>query len=331
MREWKRRAPLLALLTLLLGGCNWPWEGENGNGLITLAGTVEAREYDIAFQVGGRIDALLVDEGDAVTAGQTVGRLESHDLQLALDRARAEAQAADAALAALRAGTRIQEVAAGKATLERARAELRYADAEVKRVRDLVPRKLAAQEQLDSAVRQRTVAAAGVEEASQQLALLEEGPRKEDIDQAAATAAARHAAVETAARQLDYATLESPADGVVSVRMAEPGEVVPSGQPVLRITRLAHPWVRAYLAEPDLARVQLGMAADVHVDGLAGQTLKGRLTYISPEAEFTPKTVETRELRVDLVYRVKVELDNPEGLLKVGMPADVTLEPVGTP
>ena len=107
----------------------------------------------------------------------------------------------------------------------------------------------------------------------------------------------RHAAVETAARQLDYATLESPADGVVSVRMAEPGEVVPAGQPVLRITRLAHPWVRAYLAEPDLARVQLGMAADVHVDGLAGQTLKGRLTYISPEAEFTPKTVETRELR----------------------------------
>jgi len=113
--------------------------------------------------------------------------------------------------------------------------------------------------------------------------------------------------------------------------MADLGEVWQPGQTALRVTQLDRPWVRAYLTEPDLARVRIGMPAEVRVDGQPDRVFSGRLTFISPEAEYTPKTVETRALRVDLVYRVKVEVDNPEGLLKVGMPADVSLEPVASP
>jgi HlyD family secretion protein len=116
-------------------------------------------------------------------------------------------------------------------------------------------------------------------------------------------------------------------DGVVSVRLAEAGQVVSTGQPVLRISELASPWVRAYLRETDLPRVKLGQAVEVRVDGLPEQTFEGRLSFISPEAEFTPKTVETRALRVDLVYRIKVDVANDEGLLKIGMPVDLLLQP----
>jgi HlyD family secretion protein len=112
---------------------------------------------------------------------------------------------------------------------------------------------------------------------------------------------------------------------VVGVRLAERGQVVPAGQAVFRVSEIDRPWVRAYLGETDLSKVRLGQTAEVRVDGLPGRVFAGRLAFISPTAEFTPKTVETKALRVDLVYRVKVEVENPEGHLKIGMPADVML------
>jgi len=127
---------------------------------------------------------------------------------------------------------------------------------------------------------------------------------------------------------LAYIQLHSPVAGVVAVRLAEVGEVVSSGKPVLRIAELGRPWVRAYLNEADLPRVRLGQPAEVRVDGLPGKVLAGRLAFISPDAEFTPKTVETRALRVDLVYRVKIEVENRDGVLKLGQPADVLLKAV---
>ena len=104
------------------------------------------------------------------------------------------------------------------------------------------------------------------------------------------------------------------------------GEVVAAGKAVLRIAELGQPWIRAYLNETDLGRVRLGQAAEVRVDSLPGKVLRGRLAFIAPDAEFTPKTVETHALRVDLVYRIKIDVDNPDGMLKLGMPADVRLQ-----
>ncbi|MFO1422632.1 MAG: efflux RND transporter periplasmic adaptor subunit [Candidatus Competibacteraceae bacterium] len=319
---WLLTLSLLPLLTAF----RWPWQSAGDPERIELSGTVEAREVDLAFQVGGRIARLLVDEGDAVQAGQPIATLDAADYELALRAAIAQMEVARAALAALQAGTRAQELRVAEAKLTQTQADLEYARAEFQRVAELVPKKLATQSQLDQARQRQNVALAGVEQARQSLALLREGPRQEDIDQAAATLRARQAAVETARRQLEYVQLHSPVAGLVSVRLAEVGEVVSSGKPVLRIAELGRPWVRAYLNEADLPRVRLGQVAEVRVDGLPGKVLDGRLAFISPNAEFTPKTVETRALRVDLVYRVKVEVDNPDGALKRGQPADVVLK-----
>lgn len=314
----------LSIFPLLLA-FRWPWQSVDESRQIELSGTVEAREIDLAFQVGGRIAMLRVDEGDSVQIEQEVATLDAHDFELALSNAIAQAEAAQAALAALRAGTRIQELRVAEAQLAKAQADLDYIRVEFKRIADLVTKKLAAQDQLDQARQRQNVALAGVEQALQNLALLREGPRREDIDQAAATLRARQATVETTRRQLEYTRLQSPVAGMVSVRLAEAGEIVSPGKTVLRIAELSRPWVRAYLNEKDLTRVRLGQAAQIRIDGLPGKVFEGRLAFISPTAEFTPKTVETHALRVDMVYRVKVQVDNPDGVLKLGQPADVVL------
>lgn len=314
----------LSIFPLLLA-FRWPWQSVDESRQIELSGTVEAREIDLAFQVGGRIATLRVDEGDSVQIEQEVATLDAHDFELTLSNAIAQTEAAQAALAALRAGTRIQELRVAEAQLAKAQADLDYIRVEFKRIADLVAKKLAAQDQLDQARQRQNVALAGVEQALQNLALLREGPRREDIDQAAATLRARQATVETTRRQLEYTRLQSPVAGMVSVRLAEAGEIVSPGKTVLRIAELSRPWVRAYLNEKDLTRVRLGQAAQIRIDGLPGKVFEGRLTFISPTAEFTPKTVETHALRVDMVYRVKVQVDNPNGVLKLGQPADVVL------
>jgi HlyD family secretion protein len=326
-----RRAPVRPLAVLLLlalaAGCSPPPAGDR----IVLSGTVEARESDLAFQVPGRIEKLLADEGATVEAGQVVAEIDPRDYELALQRARAEAESSAQALAVLEAGTRAQEVRVAEATVARAESELRFARAELARVAKLVPAKLASQQQLDQVRLQQQLAEAALRQGNETLALLREGPRAEDIARARAELAVRRAVVETAERQLGYVQLRSPAAGVLSVRLAEVGEVVAAGTPVLRLAELEKPWVRAYLSSTDLARVRHGQAAEVRVDAFPETVFHGRLSFVAPQAEFTPKTVETRELRVDLVYRIKVEVDDSGGRFKVGMPADVVLVPGPAP
>jgi len=311
-------------LTLLLSACQW--QGKTDGNVIDLSGTVDAREVPLAFQVGGRLRALRADEGDWVTSSGLVAELDPADYLLAVQRAEAEAQVAQQAGAALKAGARPQELRVAEAAVGQADSELKYAESEIKRVNTLLTKKLAAQEQLDQAQLRYEVAWSGRDQARHRLSLLREGPRREDIDRARAELDAREAALASARRRLDYCQLTSPVAGVVSLRLAEAGQVVAAGQTVLKISELGRPWVRAYLREPDLPRVKLGQPAEVRVDGMPDKVFPGKVAFISPEAEFTPKTVETRELRVDLVYLVKVEVDNTNGLLKVGMPADVKLD-----
>lgn len=324
-RKTGRHWLLISLFGLVAGaslsGCN----SEDSSGL-SLSGTVEARETTLSFQVNGRIERLLVDEGEQVEQGQEVAVLVPDDYVLAVKRASAEVDAAEATLAALQAGSRKQEIKVAEATLQQARAEQRYADEEVQRVRSLIAKNLASKEQRDQAQLKLDVAKSAVRRAQQQLQLLKEGPRQEDIDKAKAQLDALRSALQTAERQQHYTHLLSPVSGSITLRQAEAGEMVGAGQPVFKVAQLTRPWVRAYINETDLARVHLGQAAKVTVDGLPGKTFEGKLSFISPKAEFTPKSVETRDLRVDLVYRVKIELEDPERILKLGMPADVKLD-----
>jgi multidrug resistance efflux pump len=319
--------PLLVLALAVLAGCDvsWPWGGGGSTGPIVLSGTVDAREVDLSFQVGGRILRLDTDEGRSVRVGETLAELDPRDLELALARARAQAASAEKALAVLKAGSRVQDIRSAEAALQQAEADLALARTSRERTAKLVADHFAPPQQLDTANDQLEVAQAKVEQARQNLSLLREGSRPEDIARAGADFDAAKAVAATAEQQLSYAQLKSSVAGVVSVRLAEQGQNIAAGQPVFRVAELDHPWVRVYLDEKDLPRVKLGQSAQVEVDGLPGKVFSGRLSFISPEAEFTPKTVETRALRVDLVYRAKVDVDNAGGLLKIGMPADVRL------
>ncbi|HUH91788.1 MAG TPA: efflux RND transporter periplasmic adaptor subunit [Casimicrobiaceae bacterium] len=324
-------APLASLALIsslaLLGGCDisWPWSDRAGMASITLPGTVDAHEVDLSFQVAGRILCLNTDEGRAVQPGEVLAELDPLDLELALARARAQAASAEKALAVLKAGSRVQDIRAGEASLRQAEADLRFALTQQERTAKLVADHFAPPQQLDTANDQVDVATAKVEQARQNLSLLKEGARKEDIERASADLDAAKAAAASAEQQLAYAHLASTVAGVVSVRLAEQGQNVTAGQPVFRVAELDRPWVRIYLDEKELPRVKLGQPAQIQVDGLPGKTFTGHLSFVSPEAEFTPKTVETRALRVDLVYRAKVDVDDAAGRLKIGMPADVKL------
>ncbi len=321
------RIAVLAMLIVGLGVFAWQWRVHQARpaGELRLYGTVEARQVRPGFLVSGRIRVLHVDEGMAVEKGQLLAELDDRDYRLALKRAAARRDAAAAALARLEAGSRPEEIRAAEAALAEAQARLAYAQMEVERLQKLVPKGLAPKEGLDRARMERDAARAARDKASQSLRLLQIGPRHEDIDRARAELAAATAAFETARQRLDYTRLYSPVAGLISVRLAEAGNVVSSGMPVFEIDSLQKPWVRAWLNEPDLPRVRLGQPVTVRADGLP-QALTGKLAFISPRAEFTPKTVETHALRVDLVYRIKVDVDNPDGRLKLGMPVDLVLK-----
>ena len=310
----------------VLNGCDapWPWSRHAAQ-TIDLSGTVDAHEVDLSFQVGGRILRLEADEGNSVNIGDALAELDPRDLELALDRARAQAGSAEKALAVLKAGSRVQDIRAGEAALRQAEADLRFALNQRERTEKLVADHFAPPQQLDTANDLVDVSTAKVEQARQTLSLLREGARTEDIERASADFDAAKAAAASAEQQLAYARLASTVAGVVSVRLAEQGQNVTAGQPVFRVAELDRPWVRIYLDENELPQVKLGQPALIQVDGLPGKTFNGHLSFISPEAEFTPKTVETRALRVDLVYRAKVDVDNATGALKIGMPADVRL------
>lgn len=315
---------ILTLFSILITACN---SGHNNNqGLIQLSGTIEAREVDLSFQIGGRISQLNVEEGSWVQQGDSVASIDPKDLQLALQQTTATANAAKANLAALKAGTRKQELRVAEADLQKAQSQLNFTMADVKRVSFLIPKKLASDEQLEQAQLQYEIALASVEQARQKLNLLKEGARGEDITRAEQQYIALNEASEITKQQLTYANLMSPVSGMVTVRLSEAGEVIAPGQSVVRIAQTSHPWVRAYLNETQLGNVRVGQSAQVKIDSAPDKTLSGKLSFISPVAEFTPKTVETRELRVDLVYRIKVEVNNPDGVLKIGMPADITFE-----
>jgi HlyD family secretion protein len=316
-------AVLLAAIALL-PGCRWPWTADDAHLPLALSGTVDAHEVDVAFQAAGRIRTLFTDEGRVVHPGDVVAQLDDSDLVLAAQRARAQAASASNALASLRAGARPQELRVARAVLSQAQADRRYADLQVQRTRELIAREFVSHDQLDRVQSTADSAAARVDQARESLSLLEAGARPQDLARAAADADAAVAASDSAQRELGYARLVSPSAGMVSVRLAERGQVVAVGQPVFRIAELQRPWVRAYLPEQDVARVHLGDPVDVRVDGRPDKAWHGHLSFISPQAEFTPKTVETKALRVDLVYRVTVDVDDAAGDLKIGMPADLT-------
>jgi HlyD family secretion protein len=294
---------------------------------LVLQGNVEVRQVNLGFKVAGRIEKLAVDEGDAVRPGEQLASLEKVYFTDALDQARALRDQAAANDLKMRTGNRLEDIAQAEANLEEAQATLKNANQTFDRAEALLRAASGTVKDRDDALAAQRVATAKVDVAQQALNLMKAGYRVEDIATARAQLAQQDAAVAVAERQLADADLVAPSAGVVQSRVREVGAIVNVGDPVFVLSLTTPVWVRAYVAEPDLPRVKPGMAVVARTDNPAIGALKGRVGFISTVAEFTPKTVETTELRTALVYRLRVVVDDPDNALRQGMP--VTLDVVG--
>lgn len=352
---------------------------------ILVSGNIEVTTIDVAFKIPGKMDKLLVEEGDYVKEGQLIAVLEHRDLlaqkaraEAALVTARSKipalernlafqdqattqeisqaesaAETARARLQQLLSGSRPQEIKAAKAAVDQARAELERRKADMDRAKSLFQSQYISAQEWDSARTAYDAAWAGYQKAEENYALVLEGPRREEIDQARAQAEQSQAglrlaqvrrmqldvlrkeldiakaqvkeaasAIEVIQSQIEYCRLHTPTGGVVLVKNSEPGEYAVPGGAVITLGDLEKPWLKAYINENDLGKVKLGQKVSVTTDSFPGKIYEGKITFISSEAEFTPKNVQTAKERVKLVYRIKVSLANPQKELKPGMPAD---------
>ena len=315
----------LALLTLAaLGGIGCSKEAKTTN--IVAAGHVEATDVHISAKVAGKLIEAPVREGDAVKAGDLLARLSTVDVEILIRQANADRAQAAADLRLRLAGARKEDIAEMEAQIRATEADIGGAQIDLDRMQGLLDRGSGTAKARDDARTRRNVLEAKLGAQRQTLARLQSGSRPEEIESARARVASIEARIASLTQAMDDATMTSPADGVLTSRVAEPGEQLQAGSPVCVITQLSEAWLTVYVTDVDLARIRIGQEAEVKTDG--GQTRKGRLTYIASKAEFTPKNVQTRDERIKLVYRVKVGLDNADGFFKPGMPAEATFVPV---
>ena len=293
--------------------------------VVRVSGNIEVTDAELGFKLAGRVEAREVDEGQPVKAGQVIARLEKADLAQEVALRGAEVEVARTALAELEAGSRPEEIAQAEAALEWAKAEAHRAALEHARQKGLREQAVATQREYEIAEANLKTTQAKVREAEERLALLRKGPRQEQLEQARARLQQAKEALGLAQTRLSYATLVSPLAGLVLSKNVEPGEYVAPGTPVVTVGDLEHPWLRAYINETDLGRVKVGQPAAVTTDTYPTKRYSGRITFISSQAEFTPKNVQTYKERVKLVYRIKIELANPNLELKPGMPADAQI------
>ncbi len=374
------------VVVALVWGRSW-FRSRDGN-TVRVSGNIELTEVNVSFKVPGKLIERKVDEGDRVNAGMLVARLDKDQLLGQRDRAReaiasaqsqqaqqttlidyqaatlegqiqqraAEVKMAEARLAAMLAGSREQEKQQARAGVDRAQTEYDRSVNDWKRAQTLFKNEDISAADFDQYRTRYESADAGLKTAKEQLALVLEGPRKEDIDAGRAQLAQAQAVLRLAEaqrleltrrrqelvqrtadlgqRKADLSIIQtqvddteafSPIGGVVLVKSAEVGEVIAAGTTVLTVGDIDHPWVRAYITEGDLGRVKLGSKANVTTDSYPGKVYQGRVTFISSEAEFTPKQIQTPEERAKLMYRVKIEVENPRGELKSNMPADAEI------
>jgi len=307
-----------------------------------VSGQVEATAVQVAAEVGGRVIALPINEGDHVQAGDIVARLDTRDIELALKRANAERQQAAAQLDLLLAGSRPEDIGQASAQAASAQADTRAVEAELiaaekdlERFEALLTSNSGSQKQRDDALlrrdvaRQRVQGARDREQAAREaLARLRAGARPQEVRAARAHVSVTDAQVAALQKNVDDAIVRSPVAGIVTEKLTELGQMVAPRVPLMVVTDLDRAWADVFVDEPDMPRIRLGQPATLFTDA-GGTGLTGTVTFISPKAEFTPRNVQTAEERSKLVYRVKVSVDNRQGILKEGMPveAEIPLQP----
>ncbi len=326
----RRLIPAVVLVIVAaVAGVLWktrPWAPEADAGLVAASGTVDATEVSTSFRVPGILRDRPVDEGSVVKAGEVLAALDTREANARLRQAQAAEQAAQARLKDLEQGYRSQEIAEARAQVQLAQANLANLQEEARRSENLFQTGAVSRQRRDKDETAAAVAREQSAAAVARLKLLQSGFRKETIMAARAQVAEARAAVEAARVALEDLQAKSTIDGTVTRKHAEPGETLAAGRPVVTVTDLSRPWVRVYIPENRIGKVRLGASARIKVDTFPDREFSGRVSYVSAQAEFTPKNVQTQEERVKLVFAVNVTADNPGGILKPGMPADVYIQ-----
>jgi HlyD family secretion protein len=328
---------VLPILLLVVAGGAVAWyvnssRPKKTDGALVASGTVEATDAQLGFQTPGRIVSIAPREGDRVQAGQELARLDGAELEARRAQSQAQVEAARAALSELERGFRREEIAQARAALVAAEERRQDAERDLARTRRLYEGGAVSREALDKAQVALDVSRAQRTQAAEQLRLLEAGPAVERKEAARAQVAQAQAVVRGVEASLSNTVITAPFGGVVTVRHREPGEVVPAGSPVVTLMDPGSRFVRIYIPENRVGAVRLGTRATITADTYPGKTYPGEVSFIASEAEFTPKTVQTAEERVRLVYEVKVRITGDRELdLKPGLPADVALTPGPSP
>jgi HlyD family secretion protein len=316
---------LLVAAVLATGFVYWLDHRPENTQELVIYGNVDLRMVDLPFHGNERIAAVLVQEGDHVHQGQVLARLDVSRLQPQMMAAEASVAAQRAVVEKLHNGTRPEEIAQARAAVAQSKADAENARVQFERKKPLVERGAASQQDFDNARAALDMANARVESNQKALDLAIAGPRREDIAQAEAELRSDEAQLALMNQELTDAQLVAPTDAVVRSRLMEPGEMASPQRPVFSLAIVDPKWVRAYISEPDLGKIHPGESASVAVDSFPKRRFDGWIGFISPVAEFTPKAVETTELRTSLVYEVRVFVKDPMDELRLGMPATVFL------
>ncbi len=320
----------LFLLLTAAASAAWGWmqwqqrsSVRDGQGL-KLYGNIDIRQVSLAFEISGRITALLAEEGDHVTNGQVLARIDTTALSLQEKKVEADVLAQEHALRRMRNGSRTEDVARAEAALHAAVAAQEQAEKNEQRVRKLRNQNSVSQQDLENAQTALRIARAQTEEARQSLALLRAGTREEDLAAAASQLDSLRASLAMIRYNISQGELRAPLEAVVTSRLLEPGDMASPAMPVFRLSLTSPKWARAYVSETNLGRVRTGMRARIFCDSFK-EPVDGRIGFISPTAEFTPKSVQTEGLRTSLLYEVRVIADDPQDRLRLGMPVSIDI------
>jgi len=321
---------VIAAVALCLAGAGavaWWWRAavDRDAKAIRGSGIIEVTQVDAAFEVPGRIAERFVDEGAVLDKGEPIARLDDREYRLQVDRARGIRGAAEARYRLLLSGARARDVDQALAALDAAESDLTLQQREHERLANLFRQGIVSQSELDRVRTGMDQAHAARDRAAAALDLLREGFRTEEIEEARSRVQEAKAALEIAELDLARCELFAPVAGRVLSKSREPGEMVEPGTPVVTIGDLSRPWVNVYVGERDLGKVRLGMRGWVTIDSFPDQPFPGTVTFVADRAEFTPKNIQTPDERVKLVYRVKLEVETRDTVLKPGMPADAVL------
>jgi HlyD family secretion protein len=317
----KAKTISLYFLLLAMVSCS----GNGAKDVISASGTIEAIEVNVASKVAGELRELAVDEGARVKPGDKLAVIDHASLDIQLRQAEAGVDLARAQLVLLQNGARQEDIQQAEAALKQAEASLKVAEDDARRMRELVKTGSVTLKQRDDAEARLTVAQATQNAALEAVKKIRRYARPEEIQAAEARLAQAQASVDLLKKTIADCTITAPVPGIVTHKAAEAGELVTQAATLLTISVLDSVYVMIYVTEKELGRVKLDDAADVRIDSFPDRTFPGKVSYISPEAEFTPKNIQTKEDRVKLVFGVKVEIDNKEGLLKPGLPADAVI------